>query len=313
MALVIGHRGAGARAPENTLEGIKAAALCKADYVELDVRLSRDGELVLMHDESVDRTTNGKGLVEGLDLIDLKALSVRGQEIPTLAEASALAKELDLGLVVEMKEEGLEELVAEALKGSNSIVTSYYHTSLCEIKDISSLKTGIIIASLPIKPVELALWARADAIFPERINPRLFKEAHLKGLLVYPVAVNTKDQACWLLRLGADGLVTDDPCLIREAADQPVQDTGRSNCEYYPCHHFPGQDCTNCFCPLYPCKDLDLGKYVRTKRGKRFWTCINCRLVHSPRVAEYLAQHPEATTSELKALQNHNDFQAAPG
>ena len=84
MALVISHRGAGALAPENTLEGIRAAALCRADYVELDIRLSRDGELVLMHDESVDRTTNGKGLVEELDLKELKALRVRGQEIPTL-------------------------------------------------------------------------------------------------------------------------------------------------------------------------------------------------------------------------------------
>ena len=142
MALVISHRGAGALAPENTLEGIKAAALCKADYVELDVRLSRDGELVLMHDESVDRTTNGKGLVEELDLAELKALRVRGQEIPTLEEALSLSKKLDLGLVVEMKEEGLEELVAETLAGANCIVTSYYHSSLHEIKDISDLQDG---------------------------------------------------------------------------------------------------------------------------------------------------------------------------
>ena len=78
MALVIGHRAALALAAENTLEGIRAAALCKADYVELDVRLSRDGELVLMHDERVDRTTNGKGLVEDLSLEELKALQVRG-------------------------------------------------------------------------------------------------------------------------------------------------------------------------------------------------------------------------------------------
>ncbi len=304
MALVISHRGAGALAPENTLEGIRAAALCRADYVELDVRLSRDGELVLMHDESVDRTTNGKGLVEELDLKELKALRVRGQEIPTLGEALILAKKLDLGLVVEMKEEGLEELVAEALSGSNCIVTSYYHSSLYEIKDISDLRTGIIIASLPIKPVQLALWARADAIFPKRINPRLFKEAHQKGLSVYPWTVNTRDSASWLLRLGADGLVTDDPCLIRESLNEPVQATGRSNCEFYPCHHFPDQDCAHCFCPLYPCKDTELGKYVRTKRGKRFWTCIDCRLVHCPRVAKYLAQHPETSTSELKALQD---------
>ena len=116
-----------------------------------------------------------------------KPLRVRGQEIPTLGEALVLAKELDLGLVVEMKEEGLEELVAEALSGSNCIVTSYYHSSLYEIKDISDLRTGIIIASLPIKPVQLALWARADAIFPKRINPRLFKEAHQKGLSGLPL------------------------------------------------------------------------------------------------------------------------------
>jgi Zn-finger protein len=104
------------------------------------------------------------------------------------------------------------------------------------------------------------------------------------------------------LRLGADGLVTDDPCLIREAADQPVQATGRENCPYYPCHHFPEQDCTHCFCPLYPCRDEELGRFVRTKRGKRFWSCIDCRLVHRPAVAAYLAEHPLATVSELKAL-----------
>ncbi len=175
MALVIGHHGAGALAAENTLKGIRAAKLCKADYVELDVRLSRDGELVLMHDESVDRTTDGKGLVEGLDLVELKAIHAGGEAVPTLSEAVALAKELDLGLVVEMREEGLEALVAEVLSGSRSIVTSCYHASLCEIKDISNLMTGIIITSLPIKPVQPALWARADAIFPERVNPRLSK------------------------------------------------------------------------------------------------------------------------------------------
>ncbi|HRD16914.1 MAG TPA: cysteine-rich small domain-containing protein, partial [Methanothrix soehngenii] len=206
------------------------------------------------------------------------------------------------GVVVEMKEEGLEALVADVVPKEKSIITSSYHASLREIKEISDLKTGIIITSLPIKPVELALWADADAIFPEKVNPRLFKEAHQKGLEVYPGVVNTVAQAAWLLRLGADGLVTDDPCLIREALDQPVKATGQSNCEYYPCHHFEGQDCTHCFCPLYPCRDEELGRFVRTKRGKRFWSCIDCKLVHRPIVAKYLAEHPESTTEELKAL-----------
>ncbi len=310
MALVIGHRAAAAKAPENTLAGIRAAALCKADYVELDVRLSRDGELVLMHDERVDRTTNGKGLVEDFSLEELRALDVIGHtgscieshRIATLKEAVILAKELGLGLVVEMKEEGLEGLVAENLSGKKCMVTSFYHTSLRELSDISDLKTGIIISSLPIDPVQLAVLAKAAAIFPRRVNARLFKEAHRQEISVFPWTVNSKEEASWLLRLGADGLVTDDPCLIREVADQPVQATGKENCQYYPCHHFPDQDCTHCFCPLYPCKDEELGKYVRTKKGKRFWSCVSCRLVHRKAVASYLMQHPDATTSELKAL-----------
>jgi len=312
MALVIGHMGAAALAPENTLKGIRAAALCRAEWVHLDVRLSRDGELVLMHDDCVDRTTNGHGLVGDLSLDDLKALAVRGLDdslheekgVAALREAASLAEELGLGLVVEMREEGLEELVAEALSGRkcSSIVTSYYHGSLRELSGISSLKTGIIIASLPINPVQLALMAGAAAIFPKRVDARLFKEAHLHDISVYPWTVNSKDEASWLLRLGADGLVTDNPCEMRTVADQPIQATGKDNCQYYPCHHFSDQDCTHCFCPLYPCRDGDLGGFVKTKKGKRFWSCINCKLVHKPSVAKYLKEHPQATTTELKAL-----------
>lgn len=305
MVQVIGHRGARALAPENTLLAIRAAAKCKADLVEVDVRLSKDGVLVLMHDETVDRTTKGKGKVEDLFLAQLQSEDLMGigKSVPTLAEATALTGKLHLGIVVEMKEEGLEALVAEELKGSNAIVTSFYHSSLQAIKEISDLKTGIIISSLPVRPIELAVWAGADAIFPKRTNPRLFQEAHRRGIKVYPWTINSTDEANWLLRLGADGLVTDDPCLIRKVADQPVKDTSRSNCDYYPCHHFAEQDCTHCFCPLYPCRDTDLGRFVITKRGKRVWTCIDCRLVHRSPVAEYLSSHPEATAAELKSIE----------
>jgi glycerophosphoryl diester phosphodiesterase len=312
MVLVIGHRGAKALAPENTLEGLRVAARCGADLAEVDVRLSKDGVLVLMHDEAVNRTTNGSGRVQDLSREDLSALSVLSvlsvsgvsvQKIPTLEEAISLAKELSLGLVVEMKEEGLEELVTDCLKGSDSMVTSFYHASLREIKELSNLRTGIIISSLPVRPVELALWAGADAIFPRRYSPRLFKEAHRRGLKVFPWTINESEEAAWLLRLGADGLVTDDPCLIRNVAEAPLKATGKGNCEYYPCHHFQDQDCTHCFCPLYPCRDRDLGRFVRTGRGKRVWTCIDCRLVHTPSAAKYLLENPDATTEELKALE----------
>jgi glycerophosphoryl diester phosphodiesterase len=294
-----------ALAPENTLEAIHAAAKCKADLVEVDVRLSKDGNLVLMHDDTVDRTTKGRGKVETLSLAELQSDEIMGagQRVPTLLESAELTAELGMGLVVEMKEEGLEELVAKELEGSSAMVTSFYHTSLREVKEISNLKTGIIISSLPLRPVELALWAKADAIFPKRTDPSLFQEAHKCGIEVYPWTINSVDEAGWLFRIGADGLVTDKPCLIRDVADQPVSDTSKNNCNYYPCHHFEEQDCTHCFCPLYPCRDLDLGKFVKTKRGKRVWTCIDCRLVHRPHVAQYLSLHPDSTVSELKSLE----------
>ena len=308
MALVIGHRGAGSLAPENTLAGIRKAAACKADFVEVDVRLSEDGVLVLMHDETVDRTTNGKGPVEEFTLEQLRALRSCEEVIPTLEETVCLAAELGLGLIVEMKEEGLEALVLEALikrADLKSIITSFFHSSLREVKDLAGpgQMTGIIIASLPINPVQMALLAEADAIFPKRISPRLFKEAHRAGILVFPWTVNRREEAAWMLRLGADGLVTDNPCLIREVLDQPVKATGKNNCEFYPCHHFSDQDCTHCFCPLYPCRDEELGHFVITRRGKRVWTCIDCQLVHKPSAAKYLLENPEATTAELKALE----------
>lgn len=318
MVLVIGHRGAPALAPENTLRGIRVAFDCGADLVEVDVRLTSDGELILMHDETVDRTTGVSGKVEDLSYAEIRDLSAGGETIPALEEAVALTQSLGIGIVVEMKEEWIEELVLGAVAGSSAIITSFYHRSLLELRSLiddpsqllppgknhsfDDIRTGIIISSLPVNPVDLAISAKADAIFPKRVDANLVKNAHSRNIRVYPWTVNDPERAVWLIKLGADGLVTDDPYLIRVAASQPVKETGRGNCEYYPCHHFAGQDCTHCFCPLYPCRDPDLGRYVRTKRGKRIWSCIDCRLVHRSDVAAYLAENPQATTSDLKAV-----------
>lgn len=318
MVLVIGHRGAPALAPENTLRGIQAAFDCGADLVEVDVRLTSDGKLILMHDETVGRTTGGRGKVEDYSYAEFRDLSAAGEPVPTLEEAALLTKALGIGIVVEMKEEWIEELVLGAVAGANAIVTSFYHRSLLELRSLidepssllppkerhsfNDIRTGIIISALPVNPVDLAVSAKADAIFPKRVDANLVKSAHARNIQVYPWTVNDPEKAAWLIKLGADGLVTDDPCLIRAAADRPVKETGCGNCEYYPCHHFTGQDCTHCFCPLYPCRDSDLGRYVRTKRGKRVWSCIDCSLVHKPNVAEYLADNPNAKTSDLKAV-----------
>ena len=301
MLTVIGHRGARSLAPENTLASIRAAKACGADLVEVDVRLTKDGFLVVIHDETIDRTTDGSGKVEEMTLEDISLLDAgSGERVPTLTEAARLAQELKIGIVVEMKEEGLEDLVVGELSGRRAIVTSFRHESVREIKDLSDLKTGIIISSLPINPVDLALAAEADSIFPRIISPNLFKKARRAGIEVYPWTINDPDQVRWLNRLGADGIVTDDPYAVRKAADEPPTNLRAGECQYYPCHHFQEQDCTHCFCPLYPCKDPELGKFIRTKRGKRLWSCVECTLVHRPEVARYLSEHPEATAEDLK-------------
>ena len=111
LPLVIGHRGAAARAPENTLAGIQKAAAGGAGWVELDARLTRDGVPVLLHDSGLERTTNGRGRLTRWDDAALRRLDAgvwfgpafRGQRVPRLREAAALVAALGLGMNVEIK------------------------------------------------------------------------------------------------------------------------------------------------------------------------------------------------------------------
>ena len=122
---IIGHRGACAYAPENTLASIRKAAALGARWVEFDVRLTREGDLVLMHDDDVKRTTNGQGRVLDLSVAELTALDAgawfggafAGERIPSLAETIALLADLGLGANIEIKT-GYPEAraTAEALK-----------------------------------------------------------------------------------------------------------------------------------------------------------------------------------------------------
>lgn len=108
---VIGHRGAKAHAPENTLAGLRTAAAQGAPWVEVDVMLSRDGVPILMHDDTLNRTTSGRGPVDRADLADIRALDAgawfapafAGERVPTLEEALDCALDLGLGLNLEIK------------------------------------------------------------------------------------------------------------------------------------------------------------------------------------------------------------------
>ena len=154
------HRGASAYAPENTLEAFKLAAGHGADGVELDVQLSRDNELVVAHDETIDRVSNGSGYIKDHTLRELKKLrfnrlfpEYRDAAIPTLREVYELLKPTGLVINVELKTgivpyEGIEEralcLASEMGMGNRVIYSSFHHPSLVKLKMLdSSVKTGL--------------------------------------------------------------------------------------------------------------------------------------------------------------------------
>src|SRR5215471_1576265 len=108
---VVGHRGFKAVAPENTIASFEAAAAVGTDYMELDVHQTKDGELVLMHDGKVDRTTNGKGAVRDLTLVEIKRLNAgQGEPVPTLREALLWAKTKGVRIDIDHKDGAVDDI-----------------------------------------------------------------------------------------------------------------------------------------------------------------------------------------------------------
>ena len=116
MVYVVGHRGAAGVLPENTLAGFRYAIELGVDYVECDVHLSRDGQLVVMHDATVDRTTDATGAICDLDFDRIRALDAgEGEQVPTLDEVLALVQG-QVKLLCELKGEGVENATIDAVK-----------------------------------------------------------------------------------------------------------------------------------------------------------------------------------------------------
>jgi len=219
---IIAHRGASAYAAENTLEAAVKAFELGADAVEVDVRLSRDGVLVALHDEGLERLACLRARVRDLSYVELASIKLRrGGRVARLEEMLRLVEGRGW-LVVELKEPGLEEAVVEALRGfkGEALVSSFIHPSLIKVKELApQLKTGAIYTCLPVRPVQLALDAGADAIFPrwDMTSAEVVEEAHAHGLKVYPWVVDEPGEVRRLAELGVDGVVTNRPDVARRA------------------------------------------------------------------------------------------------
>lgn len=167
---VIAHRGASFLEPENTIKAIKMAVKMGADFVEVDVRKSKDNKLVIMHDEDIDRTTDGKGLVKDYMVSELKKFGAgKGERIPTLDEVIECVKDR-VGLVIEIKEPGTEGKILEKINENeleNVILTSFYHKSIKNARKMDpSVDAGIIFTCQPVDVNQMASNASANIIFP---------------------------------------------------------------------------------------------------------------------------------------------------
>jgi glycerophosphoryl diester phosphodiesterase len=219
---LIGHRGACTLEPENTLRSIARAIECAADMVEVDVRACGDGELVIIHDETLDRTTNGSGRVRDLTLEELRRLDAgRGEKIPTLREALELMKDARVRPVIEIKEEGIEERILEEVSRADLAKSAFFVSfSPRSVKRVEELfpagERGIIFARPIPNPVQLALELGAQ-LLPrwDLVTTKLLNSAREKGVKVFAWVLNSEADFRRAIDMGLDGFATDNPCFAR--------------------------------------------------------------------------------------------------
>lgn len=215
--LRIGHRGARAYEPENTIRSFKKALEIGVDAIEFDVRKTRDNELVVIHDADVSRTTNGKGLVADLTLRELKELiTQKGDEIPKLDEALDFLDN-KVKILIELKEEDLEAKVYSEIAAKdmteNVIVTSFLEEPLRRIKQLDKkIETGLIYSTHK-NPIKAALELKANYLLPlyRFTHTANVQRAHENGLKVIVWTINKPEEVEEYIRKGVDGIATDKP------------------------------------------------------------------------------------------------------
>jgi glycerophosphoryl diester phosphodiesterase len=221
---VFGHRGARGHAPENTLMALNTGIRLGAHWLEFDVQLhTASGALLLFHDLTLDRTTNGRGPLAARSFEALRALDAgQGQQIPTLEEALDLVEQ-QVGVNVELKTaEGTAEAVAAVLRQylaagwplEKMLVSSFHLPELWEFKQLApEIPVAALVAGVPLDWAGCAieLGAAALNISSEFVDPRLLADAHAHGIRVNVYTVNDPDEMRALRALGVDGVFSDYP------------------------------------------------------------------------------------------------------
>lgn len=221
--VVIAHRGEHLRNPENTLPAFEEAIRLGADFIEVDVRTTADGKLVLMHDDTVDRRTNGKGAVKLLTLEQIRALDAgAGTRVPTFDEALGLARGR-IGVYVDVKEAAPQAIVA-ALERFDFDDHAVIYGGVPFLKAVAALKPRLMVMpeSVSVAHTRMlveTLRPRVIAFSARDFTDEIIAEAKHAGVLIYVDRLGRDDnEAAWqdAVDRGADGIQTDRPAeLIR--------------------------------------------------------------------------------------------------
>ena len=228
---IFAHRGYSSKYPENTMAAFKAVAKLPVDGVELDVHLTKYNQVVVIHDEKINRTSNGKGYVKDMTLKDLRKFDFgswfsskfRGEKIPTLQEVLQLFKDTHHRINIELKSDsfiysGLEELVLKEIEEFGArdriLISSFDHEAVKRMVEIAP-----DIESAPLFSHGILNMVRYRSLIPSKSLHVSFRAATRRPVLeaikakvpVRVYTINKKEQAEVLFNLGAEAIITDYP------------------------------------------------------------------------------------------------------
>lgn len=217
----IGHRGVKGLEPENTLLSFQKAIELNVDMVELDVQMCKTGELVIIHDHTVNRTTDGRGLISKMKFKKLRKLDAgKGEKIPTLEEVLHLI-DGKIKINIELKSGNIAKKVANIIENfiNNSnwrhqdfIVSSFILSELKEFKKIQpKIKVSPLLITLPHNYLEILekIDAYSFNLNIKFINENIIKALHETGIKVFVWTIDTLDEIQKMESLGVDGIFLD--------------------------------------------------------------------------------------------------------
>ncbi len=232
--MIVAHRGASGSAPENTIASFSLALKLGIDAVEFDIHQSADGRLVVMHDESLERTTDGEGMIVNTDYADLKKLDAgswysqefRGERIPSLEEALDFITPHAFALV-EIKHgsdvyQGIEKRIADTMSSrekwkERAVFIAFDPEILLKIREMDKmLNTGLLTADPPEEYMDVAEEFLIQCFFPrwERLRAESVKTLHEHGYSVHPWVMDREEDALKVLSMGPDSVSSNHPDMM---------------------------------------------------------------------------------------------------